>query len=118
MYDDTVQLMVEGGSHLIGIALDGIERDIDVAIHARARGIIKGDDVGEIVVLEKLAVDSEDLLIVAKDIVEFAYGELVIRCYGTNPSLYLGEVERRHGDIVVVESDHVRILLKTKIIQN
>ena len=56
MNDDTVQFVEEGGSYLLGIGFYCVKRNINVAIHARARSIIKGDDVGIIVVLQELAV--------------------------------------------------------------
>ena len=43
--------MEEGCAELLCIGSDGVEGDVDISVHARARGIIKGDDIGVIVVL-------------------------------------------------------------------
>ena len=43
--------MEDGCADLLGIGSDGVEGDVDISVHARARGIIKGDDIGVIVVL-------------------------------------------------------------------
>ena len=106
MDDDTVQFVEEWCAYLFGVGGNGVERDIDVAIHACARGIIKGDDVGIVVVLKELAIDSKDLLVVAEDIVEVAYRVTVLGCGALNPLLDSADVNGRHGGVVSVESDH------------
>ena len=106
MDDDTVQFVEEWCAYLFGVGGNSIERDIDVAIHACARGIIKGDDVGIVVVLEKLLIDSKDLLVVAEDIVEVAYRVAVLGCGALNPLLDFADVNGRHGGVVGSEGDH------------
>ena len=93
MDDDTVQLVDERCAYLFGIGGNRVERYIDVAIHACARGIIKGDDVGIVVVLEKLLIDSKDFLVVAEDIVEVAYGVAVLSCGALDPLFDLTKVD-------------------------
>ena len=93
MDDDTVQFVDERCAYLFGIGGNRVKRYIDVAIHACARGIIKGDDVGIVVVLEKLLIDSKDLLVVAEDIVEVAYGIAVLSCGALDPLLDFAEVD-------------------------
>ena len=93
MDDDTVQFVKERCADLLGVGGNRVERYIDVAIHACARGIIKGDDVGIVVVLEKLLIDSKDLLVVAEDIVEVAYGVAVLSCGALDPLLDFAEVD-------------------------
>ena len=93
MDDDTVQFVKERCTDLLGVGGNRVERYIDVAIHACARGIIKGDDVGIVVVLEKLLIDSKDLLVVAEDIVEVAYGVAVLSCGALDPLLDFAEVD-------------------------
>ena len=93
MDDDTVQFVEQWCAYLFGIGGNGVERDIDVAIHACARGIIKGDDVGIVVVLKELAIDSKDLLIVAEDIIEVAYGIIILCCGTLDPLLDFAEVD-------------------------
>ena len=93
MDDDTVQLVDERCAYLFGIGGNRVERYVNIAIHACARGIIKGDDVGIVVVLEKLLIDGKDLLVVAEDIVEVAYGIAVLSCGALDPLLDFAEVD-------------------------
>ena len=101
-----MQLVEEWCAYLFGISSNRVERYIDIAIHACARGIIKGDDVGIVVVLKELAIDSKDLLVVAEDIIEVAYRVAVLGCGALDPLLDFADVNGRHGDVVSVESDH------------
>ena len=80
-------------THLFGIGGNRVQRNINITIHARARGIIKGDDIGIVVVLKELTIDGEDLLVVAEDIVEFAYSVAVLRCGALDPLLDFAEVD-------------------------
>ena len=93
MDDDTVQLVDERCAYLFGIGGNRVKRYVNVAIHACARGIIKGDDVGIVVVLEKLLIDSKDLLVVAEDIVEVAYGIAILRSSALDPLFDFAEVD-------------------------
>ena len=93
MDDDTVQFVDERCAYLFGIGGNRVKRYIDVAIHACARGIIKGDDVGIVVVLEKLLIDGENLLIIAEDIVEVAHRVAVLSCGALDPLLDFAEVD-------------------------
>ena len=88
-----MQFVEERCAYLLGVGGNRVERYIDVAIHACARGIIKGDDVGIVVVLEKLLIDSKDLLVVAEDIVEVAYGITILGCGTLDPLLDFAEVD-------------------------
>ena len=85
--------MKERCAYLFSIGCNRVERYINIAIHACARGIIKGDDVGIVVVLEKLLIDSENLLVIAEDIVEVAYGIAVLSCGALDPLLDFAEVD-------------------------
>ena len=91
--DDTVQFVKERCAYLLGVGGNRVERYVNIAIHACARGIIKGDDVGIVVVLEKLLIDGEDLLVIAEDIVEVAYGVAVLSCGALDPLLDFAEVD-------------------------
>ena len=87
-----MQLMEERCAYLLGVGGNGVERYVNIAIHACARGIIKGDDVGIVVVLEKLLIDSKDLLVVAEDIVEVAHRVAILRSSALDPLLDFAEV--------------------------
>ena len=93
MDDDTVQLVEERCANLFSVGGNRVKRYVNIAIHACARGIIKGDDVGIVVVLEKLTIDGENLLVVAEDIVEFAYRVAILRCGALDPLLDFAEVD-------------------------
>ena len=93
MDDDTVQLVDERCAYLFGIGGNRVKRYVNIAIHACARGIIKGDDVGIVVVLEKLLIDSKDLLVVAEDIVEVAHRVAVLSCGALDPLFDFAEVD-------------------------
>ena len=109
MDDDTMQLVEERCAYLFGVGGNRVKRYIDIAIHACARGIIKGDDIGIVVVLKELAIDSENLLVVAEDIVEVAHRLAVLGSSALDPLLDFADVNGRHEDIVSVEGDHVRV---------
>ena len=93
MDDDTVQLVDERCAYLFGVGGNRVKRYVNISVHACARGIIKGDDVGIVVVLEKLLIDSKDLLVVAEDIVEVAYGIAVLSCGALDPLFDFAEVD-------------------------
>ena len=93
MDDDTVQLVEEWCANLFGVGGNRVKRYVNIAIHACARGIIKGDDVGIVVVLEKLLIDGKDLLVVAEDIVEVAHRVAVLSCGALDPLLDFAEVD-------------------------
>ena len=107
MDDDTVQLVEEWCAYLFGVGGNSVQGNINITIHARTRGIIKGDNIGVIIVLKELAINSENLLVVAENIVEFAYGLAVLSCGALDPLLHLAGVDGRHGDVVSVEGDHI-----------
>ena len=93
MDDDAMQLMEERCAYLLGVGGNRVKRYVNISVHACARGIIKGDDVGIVVVLEKLLIDGENLLIIAEDIVEVAYGIAVLSCGALDPLLDFAEVD-------------------------
>ena len=107
--NDSMQFVKEWRAHLFGVGSYSVKRNINIAIHTRARGIIKGDDVGIVVVLKELAIDSDNLLIIAEDIVELAYRVAILRCGALDPLLDFRKVNGRHGDVVGVEGDHIRV---------
>ena len=87
-----MQFVDERCAYLFGIGGNRVERYINITIHACARGIIKGDDVGIVVVLEKLLIDGENLLVVAEDIVEVAHRVAILRSSALDPLLDFAEV--------------------------
>lgn len=104
--NDAMQFVEKWRTRLFGVAGYRVQRNINIAVHARTRAIIKGDDVRIIVVLQELAVYRQNLLIVAEDIVEVAYCKAILGCHCTNPTLYLRKRKRGHGNVVSVEGNH------------
>lgn len=91
--NNTMQLVKKWHTHLLGIGGYRVQRNINIAIHARVRGIIKGDDIGIVVVLEELTINRQNLLIIAEDIVEVAYRVAILRCGALDPLLDFAEVD-------------------------
>ena len=107
MNNNTMQFLNERNALLISIGLHRIQRDEDIAIDTRTRCIVKSDDIGKVVVLKKLLIDGKNLIVVAKDIVQFAYRKTMIRRYRANPALHLREVDGWHWDIIWSKRDHI-----------
>lgn len=101
--NDAMKLVQECSAYLCRIAFNRIKRDINVAVHARACGIIKGDDISIVVMLEKLSINGENLFIVAEDVIKVAYRIAVLGCGALDPLLDFMKVNGRHFDIVSVE---------------
>ena len=72
VYDDAVQLVFEALSVFLGVAFDGVEADEYVAAYPVAFGVVEGDDVGVVVVLQVLPVDFQDAAVVAKDVADLS----------------------------------------------
>ena len=106
MNNDAMKFVEKRRTHLLRIGSNGIQRYVNISIHARARTIIKGNNIGIVIVLEKLTIDGEDLLIVTENIGEFAYGKTMLSSYGFDPSLDLEKVDLGHCDMVVGEVNH------------
>ena len=107
--NDAMEFVKESGSYLLGIGRHSIKRNVYIAIHARTRAIIKGDDVGIVVVLEKLLIDGKDLLVVAEDIVEVAYRVAVLSCGTLDPLFDFADINGGHGNVVSVEGNHISL---------
>jgi hypothetical protein len=66
---DPVQFPVEGGLKNLGILANPLYTDIDLPYDPTGFCTIgKGDDVGEVVVLEKVPIDAKQVGIITKDI--------------------------------------------------
>ena len=106
MNNDAVEFVEKWSTYLLSIGGYCIQRYVNISVHARTRTIIKGNNIGIVIVLEKLAVYGKDLLIVAKNIGEFAHGKTMLSSYGFDPLLNFAKVDRGHCDIVVDEVNH------------
>ncbi len=105
--DDTIQLFVIRHALLFGIGAHGIERDEEVAREAVALTIVESDDVGVVVVLEILAIDFQNFLIVAEYIGNIAHTFSVRFCHPTHPSTCLSPRDARHLYIYSIVCDHL-----------
>ena len=62
-----VKLLVELGSELDGVLADAVDADEQVAGKLVTLAIVKGDDIGEIVVMKVADVDIKNIIIRTKD---------------------------------------------------
>ena len=62
------QFLVIATPEEFGISPHSIEANNHVARHAAAITVVKRDDVGEVVMVEKFAISLEDVLIITEDI--------------------------------------------------
>ena len=67
MDDYAIEFVDKGDGVLLGIGGNGVYADEDVAGNDGVGGIVEGDDVGEIIVLEVLVVDSKDFWVGAEN---------------------------------------------------
>mgnify|MGYP007119886955 CR=1 FL=1 len=82
MDDDAVKFLFVGRTHVLGIRAHGVEGDEEVAADFIALCVVKGNDVGVIIVLEELAIDLQNLFIVHKDVGNGATTLTVRLCHG------------------------------------
>ena len=94
------QLAIIVNAKLLGVALDGVERDHHVAADAVAVAVVKGDYVGIVVVLEKLPVGSKDVLVVTEYLGQGTHVLVVIAGNSLYPFLHLIDVDGRHLNIL------------------
>ena len=105
--DDTVQLLLVGLVEPLGIEAHGVEADEEVARDDSGCTVIKGDDVCVVVVLQKLAVDAQDFLIIHKDVGDVAHLATVGGSHSLNPSHDGSLVDGRERDIDGLEGNQV-----------
>lgn len=104
MDDDTMEFTIVGLLELLGIGAHRIERNEQIATDFVPFGIVESDDVCVIVMLQILAVDLEDLLIVAEDIRDLPYPLTMI----------LGDLFHPGTNICFVDSGHLSVALIEK----
>lgn len=83
---------------MLRICGDCVDADVDVARDDVAGGVVEGDDVGVVVVLQILIVDFKNLFVAAEDVVYFADASFVVAGNGFNPLgncffIYFGEFD-------------------------
>lgn len=115
VYDDAVQLLIIFGGKLLAVALHRVETDEEVATDDIALGIVEGDDVGVVVVLQELAVDLEDALVVAEDVAHVAHLLAIGGGYGAYPCSGLALLDGWHHGAFGVIGNHVWLILNFEL---
>jgi len=85
--DDTVQLALILLSELLGISAHGVETDEEVATDDFAFGVVEGNDVGVVIVLQILAVHFQNPFVVAEDVGYVAHTLPVLSRNGLDPCI-------------------------------
>ena len=83
--DYAAEFAFVGLTNLIGVGGNGFERNEHVAVDLAAAGVVEGDDVGEVVVLQKLPIHLQNFFIAAEDITERADHAIVISGHAFDP---------------------------------
>ncbi len=105
--DDAVELFFVTGANIFGIGAHGVERDEEVAADAVALGVVEGDDVRVVVVLQELAVDFEDFFVVNEDVGDVPAAFVMSSGNGFDPGCCGSCVDVGEGDVDAVVCYHV-----------
>ena len=81
---------------LIGIGADSIERYDDITGYSALVGIIESDNVGIVIMIEKLAVDLQYLFVVAEKVAYLPHSPALPGRYVDYPFLDGGKIECGH----------------------
>ena len=105
MDNDAVKLLFVGSAYVLGIRTYRVEGDEEVAADFISLRVVKGNDVGVIIVLKELTVDLQDFLIVHKDVSNGATTLAMCLCHGINPSRRCSLVDIGEGKVDAVVSN-------------
>lgn len=94
------KFVIVGRTDSDGIGSDSVERDEYIAANETPGSIVKSDNIGEVVMIEKLLIDLENASIVTKNICESTGAPLMTASHLNNPPLHLNPVERRNINIL------------------
>ena len=101
MDDDAMELTLVGLVELLRIRAHGVEADDDVAGYLVAFGIIKGNDVGVIVVSQELAIASENTLVIDEFVADRTQSLAMKLGDLTNPGADVTAADGRHSDAFI-----------------
>ena len=87
MNNNTIEFFLNRNTKFKRVLPEAFNTHIQVARYARARGIIERDDVGKVIVLKMLEVDSQEILVRAKNDVDGADGVFFHFYAGVYPAL-------------------------------
>ena len=106
MDDDPMQLPFIRLFELLGIGSYGVEADEEVARYSVPFGIVEGDDVGVIVMLQVLAVHFQYLLVGAEYVSHFAHLLALGGSHLFHPFGGFAFLDWRHRDVLSLISNH------------
>ena len=92
MDDDAMQLAIVRFTQLLGIGAYGVQREKKVAREDVVDRIVEADVVGVVVVVEKLAVDLQDALVAAEDLVHLPHSHPVAADHTLYPRRHLRNI--------------------------
>ena len=101
----TQQLFLISLAEHFGIAAHRVERDKHISGDSAARGVVESDNIGVVIVLQKLAVHFQDFLIVAEDIGKRAHRLIESAGDSLNPAAHSLIAELRQINAYCVVSD-------------
>lgn len=102
-----VQLREIRGAYALGIRGHSIERNEHVSAYELASAIIEGDYVCIVVVAQKLAIDFNDAVIVAKHIGDVTKDAAMLTRHIRYPLLYAGIVDSREVNVLIIPKNRV-----------
>ena len=116
--NDAVEFLFVGSTYVLGIRTHGVEGNEEVATDFIALRVVKGNDVGVIIVLEELAVDLQNLFIIDKNVSNGATALAVRLCHGINPSRRCSLVDIGEGEVDAVVGNHLGFeVLRGKVVR-
>ena len=102
MYYHPHKLASVGLTKLIGIGSDGIKRYDYIARHCATVGIIKSDNIGIVVMIEKLSVYLKYFLVGAEKVAYLPYSPALPCRYIDYPFFDSSKIKLRHIDALAV----------------
>ncbi len=85
MNHDPVKFVAAGESKLFGIVTNSVNADVRLHNQMLGGAVVKGDDVRIVVVLQKLAIDVQEIFVAAEDELNVLNAAVVPACNGSNP---------------------------------
>lgn len=104
--DDAVELLFVGSAYVLGVRTYRVEGDEEVATDFISLRVVKGYDVGVIIVLKELTIDLQDFFIIDKDVSNGATTLAMRLCHGFYPSSGCRLVDIGEGKVDAVVGNH------------
>ena len=110
MDDDAVEFAIVVFIQLLGIGAYGVQREEEVAREDVVDRIVEADVVGVVVVVEKLAVDLQDALVAAEDVVHLPHSLAVATGHTIYPRRHLRNIYCGKRNLINVIFYHIKLL--------